>query len=42
MSPYGTIAAIANILELTIWQLAIQLQFKNCAFLQYLFVKVHK
>ena len=30
---YGTIAAIANVLELTVWQLAIQYQFKNCAFL---------
>ena len=29
----GTIAAIANVLELTVWQLAIQYQFKNCAFL---------
>ena len=30
---YCTIAAIANVLELTVWQLAIQYQFKNCAFL---------
>ena len=30
---YGTIAAIANVLELTVWQLAIQYQFKNCLFL---------
>ena len=29
MSRYGTITAIANVLELTVWQLAIQLVYLN-------------
>ena len=39
---YGTIAAIANVLELTVWQLAIQKQFTNCAFLLFTYSSIRE